>query len=299
MNGTDRTTNLVTEIISSYENHSSTELARLDYLPDRNEIIDILAILRKILFPGYFIEGKRDTDKLEQATADLLNEVEEKLSRQICHTLNLDGNKEKDCTNHLGCAGTMTRRFLSRIPHVIELLITDVQAAFDGDPAAKTKHEIIFSYPGVLAISIYRLAHELHVLSIPLIPRIMTEYAHSLTGIDIHPGAKIGPYFFIDHGTGVVIGETTTIGQRAKIYQGVTLGAVSLRGGQSLRDVKRHPTLEENVTIYAGATILGGETVIGSNSVIGGNTFIMESIPANTRVVLKQHELELVTKITT
>jgi serine O-acetyltransferase len=168
----------------------------------------------------------------------------------------------------------------------------DVQAAFDGDPAAFNRDEIIFSYPGFYAITVNRIAHELHLLKIPLIPRIMTEHAHSQTGIDIHPGATIGKYFFIDHGTGVVIGETTTIGDRVKIYQGVTLGGLSTRAGQGLRDVKRHPTIENDVTIYSGASILGGETVIGEGCVIGGNCFITRSVGPHMRVSMRNPELQ-------
>ena len=173
------------------------------------------------------------------------------------------------------------------------LVQTDLQASYDGDPAASGKEEIIFSYPGLFAITVYRLAHVLYQLGVPMIPRIMTEHAHSVTGIDIHPGATIGEYFFIDHGTGIVIGETTVIGSRVKIYQGVTLGALSTRGGQNLRGKRRHPTIEDNVTIYAGASILGGDTVIGRDSVVGSNAFITESIGAGTRVTTKCQELEI------
>ena len=167
-----------------------------------------------------------------------------------------------------------------------------MQAAYDGDPAAFNTDEVIFSYPGVFAITVNRIAHELHILGVPLIPRIMTEHAHSLTGIDIHPGATIGSYFFIDHGTGVVVGETTQIGTGAKIYQGVTLGALSTRGGQNLRSTKRHPTLEDNVTVYSGASILGGDTVIGEGAIIGSNAFITSSVPGGTRVSIKNPELQ-------
>ena len=181
--------------------------------------------------------------------------------------------------------------FLKRIPKMREYIETDVSAAFDGDPAAYNREEIVVTYPGFYAIMVNRIAHELHLLGVPLIPRIMTEHAHSLTGIDIHPGATIGKYFFIDHGTGIVIGETTVIGDNVKIYQGVTLGALSTRGGQMLKNVKRHPTIEDNVTIYSGATILGGETVIGKDVVIGGNSFITSSVLEGTKVSVKQPEL--------
>ena len=182
--------------------------------------------------------------------------------------------------------------FLKSIPKIREYIETDVSAGFDGDPAAYNKEEIVVTYPGFYAIMVYRIAHELHLLNVPLIPRIMTEHAHSLTGIDIHPGAQIGKYFFIDHGTGIVIGETTVIGDNVKIYQGVTLGALSTRGGQMLKNVKRHPTIEDNVTIYSGATILGGETIIGKDVVIGGNTFITSSVLEGTKVSVKQPELK-------
>ena len=178
--------------------------------------------------------------------------------------------------------------FLEQLPEIQRLLLTDVQAGFDGDPAAKSKEEIIFPYPGLFAIYVYRLAHVLYKEEIPFIPRVMSEYAHGRTGIDINPGATIGEYFFIDHGTGVVVGETTEIGNNVKLYQGVTLGALSTRKGQQLANVKRHPTIRDNVTIYSNSTVLGGETVVGENTIIGGNTFITESIPANTKVSAKK-----------
>lgn len=181
--------------------------------------------------------------------------------------------------------------FFQKIPQIRAFLETDLQAAFDGDPAAYSKDEVIFAYPGMLAITVYRLAHELYLMNVPLIPRIMTEYAHDRTGIDIHPGASIGKYFFIDHGTGIVIGETTVIGDNVKIYQGVTLGALSTRGGQKLRNVRRHPTIGDNVTIYSGTSILGGETKIGKDVVIGSNAFITKSIPEGTKVTIKGQEL--------
>ncbi len=180
---------------------------------------------------------------------------------------------------------------MKRVPKIRGLLATDVQAGFDGDPAASSRDEIVFSYPGIFAISIHRLAHELYLLEVPLIPRIISEYAHNITGIDIHPGAQIGKYFFIDHGTGVVIGETTVIGDYVKIYQGVTVGGLSTRGGQTLRGMKRHPTLEDGVTVYAGASIFGGETVIGSSVTIGSSAFITKSVPSGTMVSIKSPEL--------
>jgi len=183
--------------------------------------------------------------------------------------------------------------FFAQIPQVRELVQTDLQAAYDGDPAATGMAEIIFAYPGLFAITVYRLAHILYTLKVPMLPRIMTEHAHSITGIDIHPGATIGKFFFIDHGTGIVIGETSVIGNNVKIYQGVTLGGLSTRGGQSLRGKRRHPTIEDNVTIYANAAILGGDTVIGADSVIGASAFITASIPPSTTVSLKNQELQM------
>ena len=180
---------------------------------------------------------------------------------------------------------------MCKLPSIQKMLYKDIQAAFDGDPAAQSKEEIIYSYPGFFAIWVFRIAHELYYLDVPLIPRIMTEYAHSRTGVDINAGATVGEYFFIDHATGVVIGETTVIGNNVKIYQGVTLGALSTRGGQRLAGVKRHPTIEDNVTIYANACVLGGETVVGAGSVIAGSAFLTESVPPNSRVSLKNQEV--------
>ena len=212
-------------------------------------------------------------------------------NKQILLALKYTAKEENDVEKLTEQAEKDTVTFLKKIPDVRAMLETDLEAAFQGDPAAKYRDEIILSYPGMFAITVNRLAHELFLLEVPLIPRIMTEYAHSITGIDIHPGATIGKYFFIDHGTGVVVGETTVIGDRVKIYQGVTLGALSTRGGQKLRDVRRHPTIEDDVTIYSGASILGGETVVGKNSVIGSNVFITSSIPADTKVSMKDQDL--------
>lgn len=215
------------------------------------------------------------------------------LSKQISIVLKyLPEYAEKDEKELLLDGEKLALSFLEKLTDIRDLIQGDLQAAYDGDPAAFNKPEIIFSYPGLFAIMINRIAHELYLLGVPLIPRIMTEYAHTQTGIDIHPGAVLGKHFFIDHGTGIVIGETAVIGDNVKIYQGVTIGALSTRGGQKLHGKKRHPTIEDNVTIYAGASILGGETVIGHDSVIGGNAFITTSIPSNTRVSIKNQELE-------
>ena len=283
---------LLSEIISTHVKQSSKETTRPNYLPDKDEVTNIIKLLRRLLFPGYFDEGGTSDIDMRCALSGLVMEVESKLQRQICRALNLEPRKNRDCTDMFDKAGDICRKFLKKIPNIIEVLLSDVQATYDGDPAARSKHEIIFAYPGIFAISVFRLAHELHMLSVPLLPRMMTEYAHSRTGIDIHPGADIDHHFCIDHGTGVVIGETTKIGAFVKLYQGVTLGALSTRSGQNLRGKKRHPTLDDAVTVYSGASILGGDTVVGKGSVIGGNVFITQSIPPNTRVYLKNHELD-------
>jgi serine O-acetyltransferase len=229
---------------------------------------------------------------MEYYIGNLVHNIFADLHQQIVSALKHQAIKNNEnYSDFQARAAAICNDFLSNIPRVMESLAMDVQAAFDGDPAAEDKDEIIFSYPGVFALFVYRLAHELYLLKVPLIPRIMTEYAHSRTGIDIHAGAKIGRYFFMDHGTGIVIGETSEIGDYVTIYQGVTIGALSTRGGQTLRGVKRHPTIEDNVTIYSGASILGGETVIGHDVVIGSNVFITQSVPAGTRVSLKNQEL--------
>ena len=281
---------LIKNIVAGYEQNLSQETKHPGYLPDKNQVTEIITLLQKLLFPGYF-NGETGTDT-EGDVCEIVTVVEQKLRRQICCALNSEAKEKVDCANQYGNAGEIARTLLEKIPGLVEMLMTDVQAAYDGDPAAGSKHEIIFAYPGLYAVSVYRLAHELHKLDVPLIPRMMTEHAHSVTGIDIHPGAVIGRYFFIDHGTGVVIGGTAEIGDHVKLYQGVTLGGLSTRGGQSLRGKKRHPTLEDEVTVYSGASILGGETVIGKGSVIGGNVFLTQSVPEDTRVILKNHELE-------
>ena len=281
---------LVSEILLGYEKNLSDETKHPDYLPNKDEVEEVITLLRKLLFPGYFQWKGEDGGK--NGVQRTVVQTKDKLQRQICRALNSSAGNNMCCADMYDRAGEICRDLLGKLPTLLEVLMTDVQAAYDGDPAAHSKHEIIFAYPGIYAISVYRLAHELHLSSVPLIPRMMTEHAHSMTGIDIHPGAEIGHHFFIDHGTGVVIGETTKIGAHVKLYQGVTLGGLSTRGGQSLRGEKRHPTIEEEVTIYSGATILGGETVIGKGCVIGGNVFITQSVSPYTRVYIKSHGLE-------
>ena len=250
----------------------------------------------KILFPGYFREREYKVSDFENYISVLCREVMLVLNKQIFLALKkLPDNKDASEEKLRERARLVTHEFFDRLPRAREFLESDLQAAYDGDPAAFDKTEIILSYPGFFAIAVNRLAHELFVLGVPLIPRIMTEWAHSKTGIDIHPGATLGKYFFIDHGTGIVIGETTVIGEHVKVYQGVTLGALSTNGGQQLKGVKRHPTIEDNVTIYSGASILGGDTVIGKNSVIGGNTFVTKSVASETVVSIKNQELKFKT----
>lgn len=273
------------------ENYASEELFMPKSgrrLPNRSVIIDIVRDLKSIIFPGYFSTDTSATVFPEYYVGHRLNDIYDRLKNQIEIALLYHGGEPEEAATH---ADRTTCGFFEQLPEIQRLLLTDVQAGFDGDPAAKSKEEIIFSYPGLFAIYVYRLAHVLYKEEIPFIPRVMSEYAHGRTGIDINPGATIGEYFFIDHGTGVVVGETTEIGNNVKLYQGVTLGALSTRMGQQLANVKRHPTIRDNVTIYSNSTVLGGETVVGENTIIGGNTFITESIPANTKVSAKSPEL--------
>lgn len=283
----------VSSLMASYERHSDGSGLFPHFLPNKDTIIDIVELLRKIIFPGYFEKSGLDEPYLKYSIANLLIEVSDKLRLQVCRALNY-GDAEGDvCVDRQDAAGCITDTFLRKLPEIREILLADVEATYEGDPAARDNNEIIFAYPGLFAITVFRLAHELYLLGVPLIPRMMTEYAHGLTGIDINPGAEIGHHFFIDHGTGIVFGETTKVGDYVKIYQGVTLGALSTRGGQNLRGKKRHPTIEDEVTVYASTTILGGDTVIGKGSIIGANVFITQSVPPDTRVSIRVPELEL------
>lgn len=261
------------------------------HLPNRGAIIGIIKDLRRVIFPGYFGDENISSTMPGYFLGNMLTHIYEALKIQIEIAFLYEDKGKTGQTEISARAKVICERFISRLPYIQKMLLMDVQAGFDGDPAAKSKEDIIFSYPGLFAIYVYRIAHELYVQNVPFIPRIMTEYAHGKTGIDINSGAEIGRYFFIDHGTGIVVGETTHIGDYVKLYQGVTLGALSTRKGQQLSGVKRHPTIGDHVTIYANSTILGGETVIGSYSVIGGNSFITESVPAHTRVSIKSPEL--------
>ncbi len=284
--------NILDNLMDDFKGGRSIDEINVFEHPERDVVIDILDKLKRIIYPGYY---KNDIFKfftIRNNISMLLEDIIYRLIQQITLVLRYSPEfEEASCEDREAEAERITFEFLDKLPKIREYIDTDVQAAFDGDPAAFNKDEIICTYPGLFAILTYRIAHELHLLNVPLIPRMMTEHAHSLTGIDIHPGTAIGKYFFIDHGTGIVIGETTIIGDNVKIYQGVTLGALSTRGGQSLKNKKRHPTICDNVTIYSGASILGGDTVVGKNAVIGGNAFITASIPEGAKVSVKIQEL--------
>jgi serine O-acetyltransferase len=261
------------------------------YLPSKRAVAEITGQLLHLLFPGFLDERCLRQASLEMTIENNLKVVRSDLVREVGKSIEF--YVPADLTPGTAAAATYEKvdAFLKRLPSLRAKISGDVEAAFSGDPAARSFEEIILAYPGIEAIAVQRLAHELYQLDVALIPRMMTEWAHSRTGIDIHPGAKIGERFFIDHGTGVVVGETCVIGDRVKIYHGVTLGARSTTGGQQLRGIKRHPTIEDDVTIYSGAVILGGETRIGSNSVVGGNVFLLESVPPNSLVYYDEHSV--------
>jgi serine O-acetyltransferase len=263
-------------------------------IPSREAVVEIIDRVRELLFPGFFSRARMDPVSFRyaigQGTTALFDLLSEQVSRSVrheCFRLALD------CTNCEERGYEAALQLLASIPEIRRVLASDIRATFDGDPAAKSTDEIVYSYPGLQAIAVYRVAHRLFELNVPMVPRMMTEHMHGATGIDIHPGATIGEGFVVDHGTGVVIGETTQIGNGVRIYQGVTLGALSLPkgAGDVYRGVKRHPTIEDDVIIYAGATILGGDTVIGARSLIGGNVWLTESVPPDTRVMIENPRL--------
>ena len=279
---------LVDTILSDYNGGRDIDKVDLKRHPDKDVVIDMITKLLRIVYPGYSRDKSYQIYNAKHNLSMLIEDVMYNLNKQIKLILQ-SGMEDSEAKAK---AQRISLEFFRRIPGVRATVQTDVEAAYAGDPAATSTDEIIFCYPGLFAITVYRLAHVLYELEVPMLPRIMTEHAHCLTGIDIHPGATVGNYFFIDHGTGIVIGETTIIGENVKIYQGVTLGGLSTRAGQGLRGKKRHPTIEDNVTIYANASILGGETVIGRESVIGANAFITHSIPEATTVSIKSQELQ-------
>ncbi len=284
---------IVQKIVSDFEGQKNIDEINIFSSPDKQEVRDLVDNLFIVIYPGYFRDRSHKIYNPRNSFAVTIEDIFYHLNKQVFLALDFCRKRgtltEEDRKNE---SYRVCKAFFEQIPKVREYVESDLLAAYDGDPAACCFEEIILAYPGLTAITVYRIAHELYRLQIPVLPRLMTEYAHSETGIDIHPGAEIGKYFFIDHGTGIVIGETAVIGKNVKIYQGVTIGALSTRGGQKLSGKKRHPTICDNVTIYAGASILGGDTVIGENTVIGGNTFITRSIDANTRVSMKNLEME-------
>ncbi|MBA2848001.1 serine acetyltransferase [Thermosulfuriphilus ammonigenes] len=290
---------VVDHLAASWEERGYWDRTGTLPIPSHEEVVRIIHRARRILFPGYFSQTNINPENLQYYLGEEINRLFEELSRQINLALRYEALSRGEGLPVSTLGEELALKFIQKLPEIKSILLTDIEAALTGDPAAKSRHEIIFCYPGFLAISIYRMAHELYRLKVPFIPRIMTEHAHSLTGIDIHPGATIGRSFFIDHGTGVVIGETTIIGERVRIYQGVTLGALSVpkEAVEELRYRKRHPTIEDDVIIYSNATILGGETVIGARSIIGGNVWLTESVPPDTKVLLKAPELHLLRKI--
>ncbi len=284
--------NLVNLLMDDYSKGRTIDENKMFAYPDKDVVIDILEKLRVVIYPGYYPNSNYRTYTVRNNISILLEDIIYNLKKQTAIVLRYTPKFENsDAQTIEEESERITFAFLEKLPKIRAYIETDIQASYDGDPAAYNKDEIICTYPGLYAIFTSRIAHELFLLGVPLIPRIMTEHAHSLTGIDIHPGTTIGKYFFIDHGTGIVIGETTEIGNNVKIYQGVTLGALSTRGGQNLRGKKRHPTIKDNVTIYSGASILGGDTVIGEGVVVGGNAFITTSIPDGAKVNVKSQEL--------
>ena len=298
---------LTGEFLDSYMGDERARRIARRYLPSREAIVEILESILDLMYPGYF--GRRDLSSenlgahVAQSMATLVPKLEREMEHCLCYGREQAGREPEGMRPEFGeCAPRaheVAEIFMGRLPHIRGLLIRDVQAAFDGDPAATNLDEVILAYPGVLAVSVYRIAHALYDLGVPMMARIMTEWAHSKTGADIHPGAKIGPAFFIDHATGVVIGETTDIGEGVKLYQGVTLGALSFprdASGQIIRGKKRHPTVEDGSTLYANATVLGGQTVVGAESVIGGSVFLTRSVPPRSRVSLKEPDLRVATR---
>ena len=301
----------ICNILRDYRNDRHIDIMDAVTEPDKEIITGITDQLFRIIYPGYFRDRTYRYYEIRNSLTLSIENIAYHLSHQICNSLRNDcirvrmedpefSNQHPAGTDPLSPeeisqmedrSDRIALEFFNRIPKIREYLDTDLEAFFDGDPAAENRDEIILCYPGFYAITVFRMAHELYSLGVPMLPRIMTEHAHAKTGIDINPGADIGKYFFIDHGTGIVIGETTQIGEHVKIYQGVTLGALSTKGGRKLQNKKRHPTIEDNVTIYSGASILGGDTVIGKNSIIGGNVFLTRSVAADTRVSVKNQEL--------
>jgi serine O-acetyltransferase len=294
----DRLAEITKRLISTYADELPTahNLDQVKRLPSEERTTELLEEIFEVLYPGFFGNQHLTRENVGYHIGALIDDIADEIHEQIYLAIRFACDRDDTCDHCVQFADQTVERFVESLPEVRKMLTLDVQAAFDGDPAAKSFAEIILAYPGLEAITVYRVAHQLNVLDVPLLPRIMTEYAHRKTGIDIHPGARIGESFFIDHGTGVVIGETTDIGKNVKIYQGVTLGALSFpkdERGNLIRGRKRHPTIEDEVVIYAGATILGGDTVIGRGSVIGGNTWVIHSIPPGSKVTSTPQEQKI------
>jgi serine O-acetyltransferase len=289
-------TKLTNELVASYARLGGINHLDGKNLPSKRAVTDITCDLLRLLFPGFFDEKLIHSSEVKTETAALLDSVLGKLEDEIRKSLEYNPPKDLPKKEITKLANQLTVEFLGKLPDIRKILKTDVGAAFDGDPAALSREEILVSYPFVEAIAVQRLAHELYLKNVALIPRIMTEWAHWRSGMEIHPGAQIGSHFFVDHCTGTVVGETAIIGNHVKMYHGVTLGAKSTAGGQALRGKKRHPTIEDNVTIYPGATILGGGTVIGAGSTIGGNVFIMDSVAPNSLVIYDGLDMRVLNK---
>ncbi len=290
----DKVPEIVKELLASWSTKECFDHISLVSIPSQEKIVEIVQQTRRILFPGYFTETKLHPANLEYYIGKETTELYDRIAEQITMAIRHDCKRNNlSCTRCDELSHYNALAFIQSLPKVAITLATDIRATLSGDPATRSPDEVIFCYPGLLATFIFRIAHELYLLDVPTIPRIMTEYAHSLTGIDIHPGATIGSGFFIDHGTGIVIGETSIIGKNVRIYQGVTLGALSLPrdAGEKMRNTKRHPTIEDNVIIYSNTTILGGKTTIGEGSIVGGNIWLTESVATGTKVLLKRPEL--------
>jgi len=289
-------TELTDQLLASYATVGGINHLDGSNLPSKSGTVGITTDLLQLLFPGFFDNKVTHSSEIKMETALLMDSVAGRLEDEIIKGISHNPPNNTAEKPPRIAAKELTLQFLSELPALREILTTDVDAAFDGDPAAKSKEEIIVSYPYIEAISVQRMAHVLYESGVALLPRIMTEWAHARTGMDLHPGATIGHHFFIDHGTGCVIGETCEIGNHVKLYHGVTLGARSTSGGQQLRGIKRHPTIEDHVTIYPGATILGGETIIGTHSTIGGNVFIMDSVKPNSLVIYDGLDMRVLDK---
>jgi serine O-acetyltransferase len=289
-------TQLTDDLIASYARVGGINHLDGVNLPSKSAIAQITIDLLRLLFPGFFDEKSIHSSEIKMETANLMDSVQGRLEDEVYKSLEYSPSAVFDPSDLRAAARELTLDFLNRLPRLRELLQTDAEAAYNGDPAALSKEEVIVAYPFVEAIAVQRMAHELYLERIALIPRIMTEWAHSRTGMDLHPGAQIGSHFFVDHCTGTVIGETAILGSNVKLYQGVGLVARSLAGGQTLRGQKRHPTLEDRVTIYANATIVGGETVIGEGSTIGANVFLMHSVPPHSLVFTEEVNVKVLHK---